>query len=169
MKRQQLLRVIYAFAAIIVVGVSGYVAIEGWSFLDSLYMTIITITTVGYTEVHPLSTAGRIFSIFLILGGVGGALYAMSKIVGYIVEGYFGTTLGRRRMKAKIAKLKGHFILCGFGRVGQEIARTFKGEGIPFVVIDNAPGSIVQNRRGVWWLPLTVTPKTPTSLYRPGN
>jgi len=127
---------------IIVGGVIGYVVIEDWSFVDALYMTIITVTTVGYAEVHPLTTTGRVFSIFLIVGGVSGALYALSGIAGYIIEGHLGTTLGRRRMERTIRKLKGHFILCGYGRVGQEIARIFTEEGIPFVVIDKNQESI---------------------------
>lgn len=121
---------------IIVAGVIGYVVIEDWSFVDALYMTIITVTTVGYAEVHPLTTSGQVFSIFLIVGGVSGALYALSGIAGYIIEGHLSTTLGRRRMERTIAKLKEHFILCGYGRVGQEIARIFTEEGVPFVVID---------------------------------
>ncbi|MFC2003975.1 potassium channel family protein [Chloroflexota bacterium] len=133
-----------ALVAIIAIGVIGYTVIEGWSFLDSLYMTIITITTVGYNEVHPPTDNGQIFSIFLIIGGVGGALYALTGVMQYIVEGNIGTTWGRRRMKSKIAQLKGHFILCGFGRVGEEIAHTFKEEGAPFVVIDNRPDCIAR-------------------------
>lgn len=129
-------------AIIIIAGVVGYAIIEGWSFIDSLYMTVITITTVGYAEVHPLSNTGRIFSIFLIVGGVSGALYVLSGMVGYIIEGHLGATLGRRRMQTSIAKLKEHFILCGFGRVGQEIARTLVEEGVPFVVIDKDRDSI---------------------------
>jgi voltage-gated potassium channel len=127
---------------IIVAGVIGYVVIEEWSFVDALYMTIITITTVGYAEVHPLTTNGQIFSIFLIVGGVSGALYALSGIAGYIIEGHLGTTLGRRRMEKTITKLKRHFILCGYGRVGQEIARIFTEEGVSFVVIDKNQESI---------------------------
>ncbi|MFC2034295.1 potassium channel family protein [Chloroflexota bacterium] len=123
--------------AITIIGTLGYIIIEGWAFLDSFYMTIITITTVGYDEVYPLSANGRIFSIFLMIGGVGGALYALTGIIEYVLEGHFGITLGRRRMKARIAKLKEHFIICGFGRVGKEIARTFNQEGVPFVIIDN--------------------------------
>lgn len=123
-------------AVITVAGVIGYVVIEDWSFIDALYMTIITITTVGYAEVHPLTDGGRIFSILLIIGGVSGALYALSGIAGYVIEGHLGTTLGRRRMEKTITKLKKHFILCGYGRVGQEIARIFTEEGVPFVVID---------------------------------
>jgi voltage-gated potassium channel len=128
---------ILAFVTIVVVGVAGYMVIEGWSFLDALYMTITTITTVGFSEVHPLSHAGQIFSIILIISGVGGALYVLTTIMGYILEGQFGITMGRRRMKTKIAKLKDHFILCGYGRVGQEIAQAFSEEGVPFVIITN--------------------------------
>ncbi len=135
---------IFALIATIAIGVIGYVVIEGWPFLDSLYMTVTTITTVGYREVHPLTDQGRIFTILLIVGGVGGALYALTGIIGYIVEGNIGTTWGRRRMQTKIAQLKGHFILCGFGRVGEEIARTFKEEGVPFVIIDNRPECIAR-------------------------
>ena len=127
---------ICALIVIIIAGAIGYIIIEGWSLIDALYMTIITITTVGYAEVHPLTAAGRVFSIFLIVGGVSGAIYALSGIAGYIIEGHLGTTLGRRRMERSIAKLKEHFILCGYGRVGQEIARIFSEEGQNFVVVD---------------------------------
>lgn len=130
---------ICALIAIVAFGVIGYMVIEGWAFLDALYMTVITITTVGYTEVHPLTNGGRIFSIFLIVGGVGGALYIITGIVRYVVEGNIGTIWERRRMKNKIANLKGHFILCGLGRVGEEIARTFEAEKVPFVIIENRP------------------------------
>ncbi len=131
-------------AAIVASGIVGYIVIEGWSFLDSLYMTIITITTVGFSEVHPLTSNGRIFSIFLMVGGVGGALYALTGIIEYIIEGHFSTTLGRRRMKARITKLKRHFILCGYGRVGEKIAATFKEEEVPFIIIDDRPGCIAR-------------------------
>lgn len=126
-----------ALVAIVIIGTIGYEVIEGWAFLDSIYMTITTITTVGFREVHPLSDTGRIFSIVLIIFGVGGALYVLTSIMGYILEGQFGITVGRRRMKNKIARLKEHFILCGYGRVGQAIAQAFSGEGAPFVIIAN--------------------------------
>jgi voltage-gated potassium channel len=135
---------IVALLAVTVIGTIGYTVIEDWPILDSVYMTIITITTVGYAEVQPLTAGGRIFSIFLIIGGVGGALYTLTGIIQYIIEGNIGTTWGRRRMKNKIAQLKGHFILCGFGRVGEEIANTFKEEDVPFVVIDNRPECIAR-------------------------
>jgi voltage-gated potassium channel len=131
-------------ATIIVAGVVGYRTIEGWPWFDSLYMTIITITTVGFSEVHPLSTGGRIFTIFLTLGGIGGAFYALVGIVEYVIEGQFGVTLGRRRMMTRISKLKDHFILCGYGKVGEETANTFKEEGVPFIVVDNRPDCIAR-------------------------
>ncbi len=139
---RRLLWAIIALYLIVVIGIVGYVLIEGWSFLDALFMTITTITTVGYNEVHPLSDAGRVFTIFLIVGGVGGALYTLTAIVAYLIEGELGITLGRRQMKNRIARLREHFILCGYGRVGQEIGHVFNEEGISFVVIDKDPTSI---------------------------
>jgi voltage-gated potassium channel len=132
---RRLLLAIYVFVIIVAIGVIGYMVIEGWSFLDAIYMTITTITTVGFREVHPLSEAGRIFSIFLIIGGVGGALYILTTIMGHFIEAQFD--LGRRRMKNKISKIKNHYILCGYGRVGEAIAQTFSEEGTPFVIISN--------------------------------
>ena len=125
---------VYILISIVSLGIIGYIVIEGWSFVDALYMTILTISTVGYGEVNPLSQEGRIFSIFLMVGGVGGGLYTISLFIQYLLEGEFGITMGRRRMKAEIAKLKEHFILCGYGRVGREIARSFREEGVSFII-----------------------------------
>jgi voltage-gated potassium channel len=133
---QDLVRGLGALLLIVVAGTIGYRLIEGWSFMDSLFMTITTITTVGYAEVHPLSTAGQIFTVFLILGGVGTAFYILTSLVRYIIEGEFGFRIGRQRMEAKIKKLHNHFILCGYGRVGETIARVLKQQGAEFVVIE---------------------------------
>jgi voltage-gated potassium channel len=140
--QKRLLWLLTALTGILIGGTGGYMIIEGWSFLDAIYMTVTTITTVGYDEVNPLSTAGRIFSIFLIIGGMGGAFYALYGVVEYILSGYFRTTMWRRRMKARITELKEHFILCGYGKVGQEIARAFADEGVPFVIIDRNKDTI---------------------------
>jgi len=125
--------------SILATGTIGYMLIEGWSFTDAIYMTMITISTVGYGEVNPLSPSGRMLTIFLIVGGVGGGLFTLTAFIEYIVEGRLGLTRRRQQMKAKIARLKDHFILCGYGRVGEEIAHTFSEEGVPFVVIDSRP------------------------------
>jgi voltage-gated potassium channel len=121
---------------VIFAGTIGYRFIEGWPLVDSLYMTVTTISTVGYGEVHPLSTAGRIFSIFLILGGVGAVFYILTTLVQHIVEGEFGIRIGRQRMEAKINKLRNHFILCGYGRVGEATASVLKEHKAKFVVIE---------------------------------
>ncbi|MFC1909073.1 potassium channel family protein [Chloroflexota bacterium] len=134
--RQRFLRALIIMFSIVVAGVIGYMIIEKWSFFDALYMTVITLSTVGYDEVNHLSQAGRIFSIVLIVGGVGGMLYTMTTIVQYFVEGQMGNIFGRRRMQEKISKLKDHIIVCGYRRVGREVAHVFEDEGIPFVVVD---------------------------------
>jgi len=140
--QKRLRRGLIILASIIAAGTIGYMHIEGWSFDEAIYMTVITISTVGYGEVHPLSNTGRVFSIFLIAGGVSGALFVASAAIEYLLEGRLRAILGRRQMKAKTAKLKDHFILCGYGRVGEDIARTFSEEGIPFIVLDSRPDNI---------------------------
>ncbi|MFC1945675.1 potassium channel family protein [Chloroflexota bacterium] len=142
--RKRILTVIYALVTVIFVGIIGYMIIEGWSFLDALYMVVITISTVGYSEINKLSVAGEIFTIFIIIIGVGGMLYTLTTVVQYFIEGHFTDILGRRRMKEKIAKLKGHAIVCGYRRVGREVARVFEREGVPIVVIDNNEESIAR-------------------------
>ncbi len=134
--RQRLIRVLAVLILVVALGVIGYMVIEGWSFRDALYMTVITLSTVGYAEVRTLSSAGRIFTIVLIVVGVGGMLYTLTALVQYFVEGQLSNILGRHRMREKIANLKDHIILCGYRRVGREVARVFANEGIPFVVVD---------------------------------
>jgi voltage-gated potassium channel len=124
---------------VIVAGTSGYMIIEGWGFTDALYMTVITIATVGFQEVHKLSNAGRIFTIFLIMGGVAGAGYTLGRIVEFMIEGYFTDMWGGRTMRKRIDQLNNHYIVCGFGRVGEQVAREFKRQGAPFIVLDNNP------------------------------
>lgn len=117
-------------------GTAGYMILEGWSLLDALYLTVTTLATVGYGELHPLHTAGRIFTMIFVIVGVGTALYVFSVVVAFVVEGHFGKRVGRRRMERAITRLEGHFIICGYGRVGRQIAHDFRREGVLFVVID---------------------------------
>lgn len=146
-------RVRYAMAAILVVialGTLGFYLIEGWSFTDSLFMTVTTVTTVGYGEVHPLSQAGRIFSICLMLVGVGTVAYALSTTVQSIVQWELLETVGQRRRFREMNKLHNHFIICGAGRVGSRIIREMMRADCPFVVIERDQQKVVdlieQNR-----------------------
>lgn len=130
--------VILALAATVILGAVGYRVIEGWDWLDSLFMTFITLTTVGYGEVHPLSPAGKVLSMVVMVAGVGGVAYTFSAIGDYIVSGELRGDLEKDRMHKRVGGLRDHFIICGFGRVGSEVARQFDREGVPFVVVDNS-------------------------------
>ncbi len=117
-------------------GTAGYQIIEGWTFIEALYMTIITISTVGFKEVGQLSNGGRIFTIFLILGGIVVITSGISLIFSSIIEGTFGEIIRRQRMEKKLAKIRNHFIICGFGAVGEDVVNEFIRENKPFVLIE---------------------------------
>ena len=108
---------------IIAGGTLGYIAIEGWSAWDAFYMTIITVTTVGYQEVHPLSRAGQAFTVVLLLSGVGAALYTFTLLATVVFEGGLPKRLLRRRQARMLDTIKDHFIICGYGRIGSIVAR----------------------------------------------
>ena len=143
--------VIAAILAIIIVGTVGYTLIDGWGLLDSLYMTVITVFTVGFGEVHPLSRAGQIFTLLLIIGGVGTILYGIGRMVEFAIDGQVSGMFRRRAVRRQVDKLDAHFIVCGYGRVGMAVARHFAAEGAPFVVVDNDQGSAgLAEAEGFW-------------------
>ena len=109
--------------AVVAYGTIGYMIIEGWNFIDSLFMTVITLTTVGYSEIHEMDQAGRIFSIVLILSGVGAMFYALGVGAKVLLEGEIRDILGRKRLNKKIENLKDHYIVCGYGRMGSIICK----------------------------------------------
>jgi voltage-gated potassium channel len=121
---------------LVVAGTAGYCLLEGWSAFDAFYMTVITITTVGFMEVHPLSTPGRAFTSLLALGGVFTLLYAATSVIRAVVSGEIGGSLGRQRMERRLAELAGHAIVCGYGRMGRLVCSEFSNLGMPFVIID---------------------------------
>src|ERR671910_3179326 len=125
-----------ALGIITVVGVLGYMVFEGWSFADAVYMTVITLTTVGYREVRPLDATGQLWTIALLITSVGTLFYAAVSSVELVVEGTIRGYFGRRRMEAAIRKLNGHYILCGYGRVGRQVAAEFALDGVSFVVVE---------------------------------
>src|SRR5438094_1536384 len=123
-------------AAVLALGVAGYHWIEGYGWFDALYLTVTVITTVGGGELRPLSQAGRALTIVVILTGIGAASYTLLSLVQYVIEGQLKRAVGTRTMRRKVGRMKDHFVLCGFGRVGAEIARLFAAHSTPFVVID---------------------------------
>ncbi len=133
-----------AFILIIALGVLGYMVLERFSFLDALYMTVITITTVGYREVAPLDPAGKIFTITLIIIGVWFVLYVFGKFTETVVEGGLRKALGKINMDKKLANITDHYIVCGYGRIGKIICDSFSKAGCGFVVIDKNPERLAQ-------------------------
>jgi len=122
--------------ALMAFGTVGYVVIEGWSIGDAFYMTVITITTVGYGEVHPLDAAGRALTVAIILTGVGTFFYAFTLFMTLLSEGHWTARRDRRRLARMLDELTEHFIICGYGRMGEIIAREFARHAVPFVVIE---------------------------------
>jgi voltage-gated potassium channel len=123
-------------ALIVLGGVTGYVVIERWSVFDALYMTVITLATIGYGEVRPLSMAGRVFTMVLIASGLTVGAYIAGAFTELIVAEKFREIVERRRMKRELERLSGHYIICGWGRMGQEIADEFLRKRVPFVVVE---------------------------------
>ncbi len=121
---------------IICSGVAGYIFIEHYNFLDAFYMTIITVATVGFQEVHPLDNAGKIFTAFLIITSFGTFAYAVTSISKYVIDGEFNHYFKKHKLTAAIEKLEDHVIICGFGRNGKQAAQTLKKHNKRFVVIE---------------------------------
>ncbi|OHB27756.1 MAG: potassium transporter TrkA [Desulfuromonadaceae bacterium GWC2_58_13] len=128
---------LFILFAVIGFGTLGYYLIEDWSAFDSLYMTVITLATVGFKEVHDLSDEGRAFTLLLILFGAGIIAYVIGSLIRFTVEGELRTILGRKKLEKQISKLQGHYIICGYGRIGNHICHEFKSRpSISFVVVE---------------------------------
>ena len=136
---QQLKVAVLLLVAVIIVGLAGYMLIEGWNFFDAIYMTIISITTTGYKEVHPLSEAGKIFTLFIIIFGVMAIAYIGGRLAQFFVEAY---VFRRRKMEKKLKVLNGHYIICGHGRMGKKICEELSANKASFVVIEKDKGEI---------------------------
>lgn len=120
-------------------GTLGYTLIEGWTPFEALYMTVITLATVGFREVHDLSDQGKAFTIALIIFGAGIIAYAVGSLVQFMVEGQLRLILGRKKLENQISKLQGHYIICGYGRIGTLICKEFHARPLPFVVVEKDP------------------------------
>ena len=147
--------VIYILLSVVIlaVGTAGYVLIEGWPVLDGLYMTVITLATVGYGEIREISQTGRIFTIALIFLGVGFYLYVVGNLIQFVVEGRIREVLGRRYLDKQISALNNHFIVCGYGRIGRVLSRYLIEKYLDVVVIERNEDRIpVMNADGVLYI-----------------
>jgi len=136
-----------ALVSIITLGTFGYAMIEDWQAFDALYMTIITLATVGFREVHDLSPEGKIFTIVLIISGTGIIAYTLSSLIQFTLEGQLRKILGRKKLESRIGKLRDHYIICGFGRIGHLICREFHSRPTSFVVVEQNPSHIERLER----------------------
>ncbi|MEO1692511.1 MAG: potassium channel family protein, partial [Cyanobacteria bacterium J06631_6] len=135
--RKELIRGGVALGGIVLIGTLWYWLVEKWTFAESAYMTIITLSTVGFSEVRPLGERGRLFTVALILMGLLTIGYIVNRFTEALIQGYFQEGIKLRQEKGLIESLNEHYIVCGFGRTGRHVAREFFDEGIPFIIIDD--------------------------------
>lgn len=147
---RRLAPVIALLLLIVLFGTAGYMLLEDWAFVDALYMTVITLTTVGFGETYPLDPVGRIFTIVLIVLGISILAYASRVIVEYVLTTNVSQVWRQRRMKQQLAELHDHLIVCGFGRVGENACQTLSEGRRPFLVIDDAPAKVSEARAHGW-------------------
>ena len=134
--RKKLIISLLLFIIVLLSGTAGYYFIEGWDIFDSLYMTVITLSTVGFHEIEPLSKAGKAFTIGFIFFSLSVVAYAVNYGIKAIFEGEIQNVFGRRKLKKALELLKDHYIVCGYGRMGKVICNEFKARGVPFVVVE---------------------------------
>lgn len=139
---RRFLLMLFIPVVLILTGTLGYYFIEGWTLFDALYMTITTLSTVGFGEIHEMSTRGRAFTMGLILGGVFTMVYAAAEVIRSVVSGEVRVALGRQLMERSMAQMRDHLIICGFGRMGRRVCAEFAVQDLPFVVIDRAAAAL---------------------------
>lgn len=140
-------RILYALIAVAVAigfGTVGFSVIEGWSLLDSLYVAAQTVTTVGYGDLTPATSGGRVFAVVFMISGVGVVLYALTTAVQSIVQSEIIATLGQRRQSRRMGKMRNHYIVCGAGRVGSNLVRALMGSHETFIVIERDPQRVAE-------------------------
>lgn len=159
--QQQIIRLRILLITMTIAGTLGYMVLEDWEFVDSLYMTVITLSTVGFGEVNELSTMGRLFTTLLIVCGVGVVAYSFGSIGQYLISGELRETLRRRSMQQKIDQANRHVIICGFGRVGRRVTLDREHEGRHVWSSTPIPSASATSRTGGW--PSLATPQATRS------
>jgi voltage-gated potassium channel len=139
----ELQRAALALSLLFLIGTSWYHLIEGWTWLDALYMTVITLATVGFGETHPLGERGRMFTIALILMGLVTIGYIVNTFTEALLGGYFVEGRKRRLQRSLVESLNKHYLICGFGRIGQQIAEEFAVEKAPFIIVDSSADQVL--------------------------
>jgi len=130
--------------AVLAGGTAGYMVVEGWNAWDAFYMTVTTVATVGFREVHPLSFGGQVFTVVLIVCGVGTAFYTVTLLATIIVEGGLHQRFATRRAGRMLEQITNHFILCGYGRIGSIVAHELHQQGVPLAVVERDPDRVRQ-------------------------
>jgi voltage-gated potassium channel len=147
---QRLRIAVITLGSVFAAGIVGYMLVERWSFLDAAYMTVITIATVGFREVHPLSQGGQVLTMALIIAGVAALGFSLGTVIDFMVEGHFSGLVEGRRMDKRIASMTGHHVIAGLGRVGSTVAEEFSVRGVPFVVIDRGDVALSHAKEAGW-------------------
>ncbi|HUS17615.1 MAG TPA: potassium channel family protein [Chloroflexia bacterium] len=135
-------RVLLLAGIVVMIGTAGYMLLEGWDAFDALYMTILTLTTVGFEEVHTMNRPARAFTVLLMVSGAGGVVYTLTTLFQHVLDGRLSGELTRRRIHRMVTRLTNHVIVCGYGRVGREVARQLKRQGVPFVILDRSQARV---------------------------
>ena len=153
MRAQQNIKVLAAaLLCVAMIGTAGFHYIEHWSWFDGFYMVLTTLTTIGYGEVHPLSQVGRYFNVGVILAGVGLVFLILGALGQSLLEFELNNLFGRRRMEREISRLKGHYIICGAGRVGRAVARQLESNPAQFIILENNEAKADRLRAETNWL-----------------
>lgn len=146
----RLMRHVLVLLALPPVGMLGFMLIEGWDWFDALYMAFITITTVGYGETHPLSTGGRVFVMAYLITGIGLFSFSIAELGGIVIRAELTGWWARRRMERILHKVRDHFVVCGFGRMGRRVCRHLADKGLPFVALDRSAESLAAAEAAGW-------------------
>ncbi len=158
MEHSKLIVSLFLLSLVIAAGTTGYYYFESMDLFDSFYMTLITISTVGFGEIKPLSPAGRLLTIFIIISGISLLTYSLSQIASVFIEGELRKLLGRKKMQRQLTKLHDHYIICGFGRIGETITRELIKNSIPLVVIEQDEETIQRlDESGILYLGMDAT------------